>query len=252
MNRSSALVQMAMADRGDLGAVADPTWEERWAHWTPEAVQQQFADAAKYGVLGWAQVKALLQDLPPPPRGWPAPPTVLAGNEAIVERIGQDMARGDLSKAPTPEELAAWCDARAHNLPSTFVEALQAQRALRRDVSGAGSYAASQASVAIALPPWVPRNVTVNPPTVPKRTRGRPKTSTASHDSVVAAGSEILWSAAARGEVMTLEQIANQLAGKSVAGAAVPATVLRLLKGKLDVRAAKAKAIQVSQKRLGK
>jgi hypothetical protein len=43
-------------DRGDMGAVPDPSWEERWAAWEPDQVQRYINSAAGLGPLSTVQV----------------------------------------------------------------------------------------------------------------------------------------------------------------------------------------------------
>ncbi len=229
-------------DRGDLGALADPSWEEKWAAWTPERVHEHIAQAALYGPLSAPQVKALLQGLPPPPKGADSTGTVLAEFEAIVMRFDKDVERHKVSPCPTPEELAAWTNAMDHDLPEPFMSALEGANlagAMQRTGHAPGG-------LSISLPAWIPLTHSTNAPVAAPRKAGRPRTAAADQQALVRAARQVLNGAAATGQEMTLLEVAKRLVGEPVAGAKSASTIKRQLNGQLDVAKAKTKARRVA------
>jgi hypothetical protein len=229
-------------DRGDNGAVPDPSWEGHWATWSNEAIQTHIAGAARYGVLSKVQIDALLQGLPPPSVGAEPTVCVLAECEAIVRRFWEDVARGHVSGTPTPRELAAWANARGHGLPDPFLVSLADQGQPpdapdRGEAPGGGS---------IALPIWVPLVLSDEPPELPPRKVGRPRTAQAVRQALVLEGRRILNAAAGGGRYLPLISVAQELEGTLVAGGKSVTGIKRVLSGKLDVKAAKAKAAAVT------
>ena len=194
-------------DRGDLDAVPDPSWNSQWACWAPWDIESYIAASAAVTVLTLDQAATLLQGLPPAFNGWPITKTVLAEFEGIVQRLRDDAGRGIISNAPTPEELAAWCDARRHPLPGCFFEALR--KAAASNVPGP----LKQSVKTIALPPWAaPLALAAAPPPPATRAVGRPRTAQPTHDALVKAADQLLMERAAAGVVTTLPEIAKLLA----------------------------------------
>ncbi len=230
--------------RGNCGAEADRSWTEVWSQWQPERLQEYIASAATFGPLSVAQAAAIVQGLPPPPPGWPEPDTVLEEFASIVERLRDDVERGQMSSTPMPEELAAWCDARRHGLPSPFVDELAAQSS--RVAAPPGG--APQSTQVIKLPAWVPLSNVAIAPVPTKRKAGRPKTAEANHEALAAAATKRLMDLAAQGVSVSLEALARDFVGTPFAGGNGHATILRRLKGALPVQAAKAIAQRAQAK----
>ena len=228
-------------DRGDLLACLDPSWTEKWSQWSPGQVQRYIADAAAFGPLTWDQSVAILQGLPPQPKGWPGTSTVLAEYASVVDRLRKDMERGAVSSTPTPEELAAWCDSMAHSLPAPFVDEL---RARARSTSARTSFA-PQSTTPIVLPAWAPLPVATGPVRFPVPKRGRPRTAAPTYAAVRAAAAKILMDAAWGGATLSLAALAQQLEGAPAAGSMSRVTILRRLKGELPVQKAKSVAARV-------
>ena len=232
------------ADRGDLGAVPDPSWEERWSTWSIEAIQVHIAGAARYGLLSKVQVDALLQGLPPPSVGAEPTGCVLAEFEAIVCRFWQDVERNHVAGNPTPRELAAWANARGHSLPDPFLASLveQARPYESADIGTAPG------GFTIALPRWAPLLMADGPPEVQRHKVGRPKTADSVKEALVVEGRRIQMAAASQGRYLRLLDVAKELEGTPVAAAKCATGIKRALSGKLDVKKAKAKASAVSAK----
>ncbi len=234
-------------DRGDMECVADPSWEALWSRWDLEDVQGYLAQAAAFGPLSENQAAALLQGLPPPPKGWQDPCTVLAEFECVVQRLRYDIGREHFPANPTPQELAAWCDSINHSLPVPFVDAL------RTAASGAATATpmAAQSSSTYERPSWV-----VLPPASPstplKPRPGRPRTAEARNDALIKEGTKIINEHADRGVIITLPEIANQLAGALVATGMTKTSIERRLKGQLPVVVAKARAMAIQASQRGK
>lgn len=228
-------------DRGDLDAIPNPSWEEKWSTWAPAAVQTYIASAAGFGPLSRSQVRALLQGLPPPPHGWTEAQTVLYEFEAIVGRMADDVDGKLFPANPTPAELAAWSDLRQHQLPSPFVDEL-------KKTTGGLSVPtmAPQAPKPIHVPNWVPLvpKAAPPPPQGPKTKAGRPATGRASCEALVVAAEVILEAAAARGEVVSERQLAKRLVGTTVAGNWNEETIRRQLSGKVRTKMFKVKALR--------
>lgn len=226
-------------DRGDNGAVPDPSWESHWSTWSPQAIQARIAEAASYGVMSAVQVRALLQHLPPPHRGADPTNTVLAEYQPAVRRYEQDAANGRVPECPTPQELAAWADAMGEELPEAFLEALEVQ-AIKVGQSRVG---AAPMGPPVTLPPWAgclpaPSNA------APKRPKvGRPRTAAPATQAIIEAARKVLVEEAAKGNRIATTDIAKRLQGKPVAGDRTAATIKRLLNGKLDLEKARRVAL---------
>ncbi len=209
----------SLQDRGDDGAIPDPSWTEHWSTWSPKAMQSRIAEAASYGILSPVQVEALLQGMPPPPRGADPTGTLLAEFEAVVHRYRQDAARGRISTTPTPQELAAWADAMAAELPDPFLNALKAQTIK----VGAARVGVAPGGHTVTLPPWAAplpaSDVEMRPK--PKRKVGRPTTLKAVVPALEKAAWDNIMAAARKGRRLSLMAAAQQLQGTPVAGGAV-------------------------------
>ena len=232
-------------DRGDDGAVPDPSWEEHWSTWAPEAVQRRIAEAATYGILSPIQVSSLLQGLPPPSMGADPTNTCLAEFQDVVGRFRQDAEKGRVSRTPTPQELAAWAAAMGAVLPEPFLLALESQ-AVKVGESRVGT---APGGLTVKLPPWVPQGMDAAPVAIPSRRRvGRPTTLDAALPAMVAAARELLDAEAQHGRTMTLLDIGGRLQGTPVAGDRSAARIKKLLNGQLDVEKARRKALAVASK----
>lgn len=219
------------ADRGDMGAIPDRSWEERWSTWSIESIQAHIAGAARYGVLSKVQVNALLQGLPPPSAGADLTGCVLAECEAIVDRFWQDAVQGLVSKTPTPRELAAWADARGHGLPDPFLATLFEQgQSLNTPATGTAPGGGS-----ISLPAWARILPSGASSTFHHRKAGRPRTGDASRQALVSAGRRVLVEAASKGNYLPLIEVAKQLEGTPVAAGKCATGIKRALSGQLDV-----------------
>lgn len=229
-------------DRGDLGAVPDPSWEEHWITWRPEAVQSRIAEAAGFGILSPVQVDAIIQHLPPPDRGADPTHTAIAEYQAAVHRFRKDAERGLISTTPTPQELAAWANAMGEALPDAFLLSLEAQAVK----VGAPRVGTGPGGEVVTLPPWVPILVGKADSLQAKRKVGRPTTLDAALPALIEAARALLNAGAEQGRVVRLIDIAKQLQGRPVAGGRSASTIKRLLNGKLDVAKAHRRAMAVA------
>lgn len=233
------------ADRGDMGAVADPQWSDRWGRWALDKREQYLASAARWPHLNAEQAAHLIQGLPPPPPGYLPGATRLAEGDATCTRLDQDIARGALPKAMTPGELAAWCDHHHVGLPEAFVaELAQAEQELRHSPP-----MPQTTIVTIAVPPWAP--LPLAPPMRPTkgRTRGRPATRAGDYAAWVAEGKKILMDAAGNGCKLTVAQVAAQVAQTPAGAGLGKENIERQLKGKLPLELAKELAARARQTR---
>ena len=235
-------------DRGDQGAVPDPSWEEHWSTWQPEAIQRRIAETASYGILGRVQVEAILQGLPPPNRGADATNTVLAEFQDVVDRFRQDVTRGCISRTPTPQELVAWANAMGHDLSQPFLSAIEAQAVK----VGAPRVGTAPGGVAVTLPPWVPNQLGSSVAAPKKRKVGRPTTANAATQALVEAARDILSAESAQGRQISLLNIGKRLQGTPCAGPRGATTIQRILNNKLDTKKAKRKALLVAAGRVQK
>ena len=235
---------MPNLDRGDNGVEADPSWASLWSTWHIDEVQQYLAQAAVWGQLNWPQAVALVQGLPPPPKGWQDPCTVLDDYADAVHHLGRDMARGALCCSPSPRELAAWCERHSFPLPALFEESLAALESTTTEFADV-----PESDVEVALPAWVPLAPTARQPASSTRKVGRPRTAKPVYDAITAAALELLRSRAESGVVTTVAEIARQLTGTPQAAGMQTTSISRRLKGALPLKAMKAQAMRVQAKR---
>jgi len=224
---------------GDLGAIADASWSERWMCWDRQAQDAYLASVADWGPLHLEQMEHLIQGLLPPTYGWLCLPTVLSEFQPLIFRLRQDIDRGVMSKAPTPNEFAAWCDQMGVELPAPFVQALLAASSVP-----AAPTSALQSTASMVLPGWAAMlggtSKQPKPRSLPKR--GRPPTTEPTNDVLCKDGRRILMDAARRGEVMTLRDVAAQLQATPSGHGKQIDNIERRIKGALPIQQAKATA----------
>lgn len=221
-------------DRGDMGAVADPQWSDRWSRWAPAKRDEYIASSARWTHLDAEQATHLIQGLPPRPHGYLPTTTCLAEGDATCTRLVQDIARGALPKAMTPSELAAWCDHQRVGLPEAFVAELAVVEQELRQSPPRPQTTTSP----ITVPPWAPLPVAQPASHAQPRTRGRPATRGGDYAACVAGGKKIVMDEARNGRKLSLGQVAAKLA-QSPAGAGMSVeNIKRRLKGQLPLKAA--------------
>ena len=224
---------------GDLGAIPDAAWTDRWMRWDRQAQDTYMADVATWGLLHLEQMEHLLQGLLPPSYSWLCPPTALVEFQPLIFRLRQDIDRGALPKAPTPNEFAAWCDLMRAELPAPFVQALLAAAKLPPP-----PVSAPQSPTSITLPGWAAMlgspTKTSKPRSPPKR--GRPPATEPTNDVLCKDGKRILMAAARKGKVLTIIDVAKELQSTPCGSGKELGNLARRLKGKLPIDQARATA----------
>lgn len=221
-------------DRGDMGAVPDPQWSERWRRWTPERVEEYLASAARWPHLSYEQAAYLIQGLPPPPPGYLPTMTCLAGVDSSCARLNQDIARGAMPRAMTPQELAAWCVNQHVDLPEAFVAGLiVSEHESRQSQSLPPTIIDS-----IVVPPWAPPPMPQDSVHLRARPRGRPVTRLGDYEAIVAEGRSLLMEAASGGRRLRAKEVAARLAMLPAGAGMTKENIERRLKGKLPLKAA--------------
>jgi len=224
---------------GNLGAISDASWAERWMCWGRQAQDTYMADVASWGPLYLEQMEHLIQGLLPPTASWLCPPTALAEFQPLIIRLRQDIDRGVLPQAPKPNEFAAWCDQMDIELPTPFVKAIHTKALVPPTPASS-----PQSTVSIILPPWAAMlgsGVKLSKPRSPLK-RGRPPATEPTNAVLQKDGRRILMDAARTGEVLSVREVAEQLQptpsgqGKSIDN------IERRLKGALPIPQAKATA----------
>lgn len=231
---------MANADPyGNLGAISDASWAERWMCWDIDAQDDYFASVATWGPLYLEQMEHLIQGLLPPTSGWLCPPTALAEFQPMIIRLREDIDRGVISKAPTPNEFAAWCDQTGAELPAPFVQAIQAVAMLPP-----APISAPQSTASIVLPGWASMlAVGVAPAkTISLPKRGRPPATESTNDVLCRDGTRILMDAASKGTVLRVIDVAKQLQATPCGLGKAADNIARRLKGNLPIAHARATA----------
>lgn len=224
---------------GSLGAIADASWAERWMCWDRKAQDAYMADVATWGPLSLEQMEHLIQGLLPPTSGWLCLPTALAEFQPVIFRLRQDIERGAISKAPTPNEFAAWCDQMRVELPAPLVNAIRAAAKIAPVLT-----LAQQSTTSIVLPGWAAMlgsAVKQSKPRSPPR-RGRPPATEPTNAVLRKDGRRILMDAAHNGEVLTVREVAGQLQTTPAGQGKSVDNIERRLKGELPIPQAKATA----------
>lgn len=225
---------------GNLDAISDASWEARWMRWDKPAQDAYLATIASWGPLNFAQMSCLIQGLLPPTYEWLPLPTCMAEFIPMVTRLQQDMDRGVLSKAPTPNEFAAWCDQMNLELPGALVHAIQAAELSAQTPKPI----TPQSTISIVVPSWaamlVKGTATREARSPPKR--GRPRASESTNDVLRKDGAVMLMEAARTGEIMTLTAIAEQLQSTPCGQGKSIDNIARRLKGQLPTAQARATA----------
>lgn len=223
---------------GNLGAIPDASWTERWACFTPQQMDDYVRTVAHWGPLSMAQMEYLIQGLPPPPKNWMTPPTCMVEFEPLVARLREDIQRGALPKAAMANELAGWCDHMGADLPVPLVEELR-----KPTPCGVMHAAVAQSTTPICLPAWLPLPVT---PTKARGTktaaRGRPQKDPSRVRSLIETSVDVLMSAARKGQRMTLPKVAEAVQKLPCAQGMTVSNITRRLKGKLPIDQANATA----------
>jgi hypothetical protein len=223
---------------GDLGAIPDASWTERWACFTTKQMDAYMRAVAHWGPLSLAQMEYLIQGLPPPPKNWMTPPTCMVEFEPQVERLRQDIQRGAFPKAATADELAGWCDHMGAGLPAPLVEELQKPTPCETEHA-----ALAQSTAPICYPAWVPLP---QPPTIAQGTkpaaRGRPQKDPSRIRALVETSVNVLMSAAREGQTMTLQEVAEAVKKLPCGQGMTVSNITRRLKSKLPIDQAKATA----------
>lgn len=220
---------------GNLGAIADASWMGLWMTFSLEEQDHYCAGVARWGPLGMQQMEALIQGLLPPPSTWLGTNTCLTDHAPMVDRLRQDVARGVLANAPTPNEFAAWCDQMGAALPEPLVSALQEAPLAASTVN-----VAPQSRTVIKVPPWAPLPIQGSSPGAKAKRVGRPKTAEPRYETLVNDGIQIMMDAARTGRAMKLEDVARTLQ-RTVSGEGMSVShIRRRIVGKLPIAQAKA------------
>ncbi len=231
---------------GNLGAIAVASWDSRWMSWSAIDKEAHLASVAHWGPLDFSQMASLIQGLLPPTYEWISPPTCLVEFAPLVNRLKQDIQRGVLANAPTPDEFAAWCGFRHVSLPEAFVREIKAMAALPPIV-----HFPQQSTVKIIGPAWLPvPDATTGPVSPPPRRppkRGRPATTASTFATVLQDAKEILMAAADSGEKLTIPKVAKQILETRKDLGMTFENLKRRLKGKLPLQQAKATATKHQQ-----
>lgn len=224
---------------GSLGAIADASWAERWMCWDRPAQDAYMADAAAWKLLHLEQMEHLIQGLLPPTSSWLCPPTALTEYQPFIFRLRQDIDRGAMPKAPTPNEFAAWCDQMGVELPTPFVDALQ-----KAAMVAPAPVSSPQSTTSIVLPGWAAMlgsGVKQSKPRSPPK-RGRPPATEPTNAVLRKDGRRILMDAAHNGKVLTVRDVAGQLLTTPAGQGKSVDNIERRLKGELPIPQAKATA----------
>lgn len=225
---------------GNLGAISDASWEARWMRWPKSDRDDYLASIAHWGPMDITQMAHLIQGLLPPTYEWLPLPTCMVEFLPVVKRLEQDIARGDLPQAPTPNEFAAWCDFMRIPLPEPLVRAIHEVAALPKV-----THVPRQSTIEFVGPAWAPIPIptggqTVKPRSPPKR--GRPVTTAPKLDVILSDAKGILMEAARKGEVLTITALAKQLLTTPNGGGMTVPNLERRLKGVLPTAQARATA----------
>jgi len=224
---------------GNLGAISIASWEARWMSWMTFDQDAYLANVAHWGPLDITQMVHLIQGRLPPTYEWLSMPTCLAEFSPLVARLKQDIQRGLLANAPTPDEFAAWCDLRNVSLPAAFVSEIQAMAALPPV-----THVPKQATSTIIGPSWLPVltsvAATAHSRCPPKR--GRPATTAPTFGPILQEAKDRLIAAAERGEIMTIPDLIRQIMGAHRDLGMSRENLKRRLKGKLPIKQARATA----------
>lgn len=224
---------------GSLGAISIASWEAQWMSWANFDQNAYLANVAHWGPLDITQMVHLIQGLLPPTYEWLSMPTCLAEFSPLVDRLKQDIQRGLLASAPTPDEFAAWCDLRKVSLPAPFVSEIQAMAALPPVV-----HVPQQSTLKIIGPSWLPICTASAAPShsrsPPKR--GRPATTAPTFDPILQEAKYLLMAAAERGERMTIPVVVRHIKETHKDLGLTTENLTRRFKGKLPIKQARATA----------
>jgi hypothetical protein len=232
---------------GNLGTIADASWDERWSRFSLEQLHTYLAGVASCGVLSMEQMEALIQGHAPPPSTWLPTNTCLVEHVPMVERLRTDVARGAVAKVQTPNEFAAWCDQMGVALPWAFVHELQR-------IGGPSPIAPStpQSTVVIKVPAWAPLKIQATNTKAQKRRPGRPNSSEQKYEVLVRDGIRIMMEAARCGQVLGIREVAAALATTTCGLGLSAATIERRLKSKLPIEQARVTAAKSLAHRMAK
>lgn len=222
---------------GNLGAVPDASWTEKWMRFSVAERDGHLASVAHWGPLDLVQMVHLIQGLLPPFNTWLAESTCMTEFMPMITRLRQDIERGVFPKAPTANEFAAWCDHMSVVLPDPLVEEL------KKVAMAPPAQPVPQSTTAIVIPAWVPNSLFGCKPIRPKKIpRGRPPTAQANYSVLIQEGQRMLMEAARTGQRMTLPEVARELQGIPCGQSMTTANIERRLKGKLPIAQARATA----------
>ncbi|MCF8210134.1 MAG: hypothetical protein K9K38_12130 [Rhodoferax sp.] len=224
---------------GSLGAISIASWEARWMSWANFDQDAYLASVAHWGPLDITQMVHLIQGLLPPTYEWLSMPTCLAEFSPLVDRLKQDIQRGIIASAPTPDEFAAWCDLRNVSLPAPFVNEIHAMAASPPVV-----HVPQQSTTKIIGPAWlpVPASKAANSHSRSPPKRGRPCTTAPTLDPILQEAKSRLIAAAERGEIKTIPDLVREIMGAHKDLGMTSGNLTRRLKGKLPIKQARATA----------
>lgn len=224
---------------GSLGAISIASWEARWMSWENFDQDAYLASVAHWGPLDITQMVHLIQGLLPPTYEWLSMPTCLSDFSPLVDRLKQDIQRGLIPSAPTPDEFAAWCDLRNVSLPAPFVDEIQAMAAVPPV-----THVPQQSATKIIGPSWLPicasSAATSRSRSPPKR--GRPSTTAPTLDPILQEAKARLIAAAERGVIMTIPDLVREIMGAHKDLGMSTGNLTRRFKGKLPIKQARATA----------
>lgn len=222
---------------GNLGAVADASWAEKWMRFSLADRDRHLASVAHWGPLDLVQMEHLIQGLLPPFNTWLAESTCMTEFMPMITRLRQDIERRAFPQAPTPNEFAAWCDQMGVALPEPLVQGLQ------NLAMASPAQPVPQSTIAIIIPAWVPNSLFGCKPTRrKKKPRGRPSTGQANCGVLIQEGQRILMDAARAGQKMTIREVAKALQELPCGQDMSTENIERRIKGKLPIAQARATA----------
>ena len=227
-----------LEDLGNLGHEPAPSWISTWAVWAPPQIQMYVEEVADWGPLSAEQCKALIQQLPPPPKGWGDSMMVNPEFEPAIRRFEFDLDRGAIPPGVLPDDLVTWAEQVDVSLPPLFIDAVK-ERAKKRVASTATGNS-------VAYPPWAP--MPVNQPVMPASRSskpGRPKTKARTVDAMQRAARQLVERNQKAGVATTLEGVARALHKMPAFSGKQLGTIKRYLSGTPTTRAT-AVAVQVA------
>lgn len=225
---------------GNCGMDPEPQWSGVWTSWT-EAQRAEYVRSLEHvDSFNKHQIVDILQGFPPRTIGWDSPTTFLVENEGPVQRYWFDVRTGAVPPSFTRDELVVWCLQRGVPLPDLVADA--AAQLARDEIA--------KSKAAVLFPAWAPV-----PPEAPrgsstKRSRGRPSTTALRNQEIVQMADDFVMSRARGGLRTTLSEVATHLASTTSYGM-TNGTILRTLKGKVQLARANTLADSAAARRGG-